>query len=83
MQSVQQPRPRVLFVEDEPSIYEPFSKALTREGFEPVVARTATRAIELAEGDFAIVLLDLTLPTATVATSAAPSAAPARSRSSC
>jgi DNA-binding response OmpR family regulator len=57
-----QPRPRVLFVEDEPSIYEPFSKALAREGFEPVIARTSTRAIELAEGDFAIVLLDLTLP---------------------
>jgi two-component system response regulator RegX3 len=53
----------VLFVEDEPSIYEPFSKALTREGFEPVVARTAAKALELAEdGDFAIVLLDLTLP---------------------
>ena len=56
-------RPRVLFVEDEASIYEPFSKALAREGFEPVVARTAARALELAEdGDFAIVLLDLTLP---------------------
>jgi two-component system response regulator RegX3 len=60
--AVQPSRPRVLFVEDEPSIYEPFSKALAREGFEPVVARTASRAIELAEGDFAIVLLDLTLP---------------------
>jgi DNA-binding response OmpR family regulator len=56
-------KPRVLFVEDEASIYEPFSKALAREGFEPVVARTAARALELAEdGDFAIVLLDLTLP---------------------
>jgi two-component system, OmpR family, response regulator RegX3 len=56
-------KPRVLFVEDEPSIYEPFSKALAREGYEPVVARTAARALELAEdGDFAIVLLDLTLP---------------------
>ena len=55
-------RPRVLFVEDEPSIYEPFTKALSREGFEPVVARTAARALELADGDFAIVLLDLTLP---------------------
>jgi len=53
----------VLFIEDEASIYEPFSKALAREGFEPVVARTAARALELAEGgDFAIVLLDLTLP---------------------
>ena len=56
-------KPRVLFVEDEASIYEPFSKALSREGFEPVVAPTAKRALELAEaGDFAIVLLDLTLP---------------------
>jgi two-component system, OmpR family, response regulator RegX3 len=56
-------RPRVLFVEDEPSIYEPFSKALAREGFEPVVARTAARALELADDDdFAIVLLDLMLP---------------------
>jgi two-component system response regulator RegX3 len=55
--------PRVLFVEDEASIYEPFSKALAREGFEPVVAPTAKRALELAEDDdFAIVLLDLTLP---------------------
>ena len=56
-------RPRVLFVEDESSISDPFSKALAREGYEPVVARTAARALELAEeGDFAIVLLDLTLP---------------------
>jgi two-component system response regulator RegX3 len=56
-------KPRVLFVEDESSIYEPFSRALAREGFEPVVAATAARALELAEdGDFAIVLLDLTLP---------------------
>ena len=53
----------MLFVEDEPNIYEPFSKALSREGFEPVVARTAARALELAQdGGFAIVLLDLTLP---------------------
>jgi two-component system, OmpR family, response regulator RegX3 len=56
-------KPRVLFVEDEPSIFEPFSKALAREGFEPVVARTAAKALQLAQGgDFAIVLLDLTLP---------------------
>jgi DNA-binding response OmpR family regulator len=53
----------VLFVEDERGISEPFSKALAREGFEPVVAHTAARALELAEdGDWAIVLLDLTLP---------------------
>src|SRR4051794_12055528 len=31
---------RILFVEDEPSISDPFSKALVREGFEPMVART-------------------------------------------
>jgi two-component system response regulator RegX3 len=56
-------RPRVLFVEDERGISEPFSKALAREGFEPVVAHTAARALELAQdGDWAIVLLDLTLP---------------------
>jgi DNA-binding response OmpR family regulator len=56
-------RPRILFVEDEPSIFEPFSKALIREGFEPVVARTAADALDLArriEPD--LVLLDLTLP---------------------
>ena len=42
-------RPRILFVEDERSISEPFSKALAREGFEPHVAGTAARALELAE----------------------------------
>ena len=56
-------RPRVLFVEDERSIFEPFSKALAREGFDPVVAPTAKRALELAtDQDFALILLDLTLP---------------------
>jgi DNA-binding response OmpR family regulator len=56
-------RSRILFVEDEPSIYEPFSKALTREGFEPVVARTAADALDLAERvEPDLVLLDLTLP---------------------
>jgi two-component system, OmpR family, response regulator RegX3 len=56
-------RPRVLFVEDERGIAEPFAKALSRDGFEPVVARTAARALELADdGDWAIVLLDLNLP---------------------
>ncbi len=56
-------RPRILFVEDEASISEPFSHALRREGFEPVVAATAARALELAgRDDFDLVLLDLTLP---------------------
>ncbi len=56
-------RPLVLFVEDEPSIYEPFSAALSREGFEPVVASTlaeARAAVASREPD--LVLLDLGLP---------------------
>ena len=57
------PKPKVLFVEDESSISGPFSKALAREGFEPVVAATAKRALELAEEiEPDIVLMDLTLP---------------------
>ena len=56
-------KPKVLFVEDESSISGPFSKALAREGFEPIVAATAKRALELAEEiEPDIVLLDLTLP---------------------
>ena len=56
-------RPKVLFVEDETSISGPFSRALAREGFEPIVAGTAARALELAESiEPDIVLLDLTLP---------------------
>ncbi|HEY7631632.1 MAG TPA: response regulator transcription factor [Thermoleophilaceae bacterium] len=56
-------RPRILFVEDERSISEPFSHALEREGFEPVVAKTAAEALQLADRiDPALVLLDLMLP---------------------
>ena len=54
---------RILFVEDEESISEPFSRALAREGFEPVVTRTAAGALELADRiEPDLVLLDLTLP---------------------
>jgi two-component system, OmpR family, response regulator RegX3 len=54
---------RVLFVEDEAHIYEPFSRALERNGFQPVIARTAAEALELAESsDPDLVLLDLNLP---------------------
>jgi two-component system, OmpR family, response regulator RegX3 len=54
---------RILFVEDEPSISDPFSRALAREGFEPVVARGAREALALAErSSFDLVLLDLALP---------------------
>ncbi len=56
-------RPKILFVEDEISISEPFSHALRREGFDATVAGTAARALELAGRDeFDLVLLDLTLP---------------------
>src|SRR4051794_312960 len=56
-------RTRILLVEDEESISEPFSRALAREGFEPTVARTAADALRLAElTDPQLVLLDLMLP---------------------
>src|SRR4051794_32874149 len=54
---------RILFVEDEPSISDPFSKALAREGFEAIVARTGREALALAERmPPDLVLLDLNLP---------------------
>jgi DNA-binding response OmpR family regulator len=54
---------RVLLVEDEASISEPFSHALAREGFEPILAATLAQARErLSEREPDIVLLDLTLP---------------------
>jgi two-component system, OmpR family, response regulator RegX3 len=56
-------RPCILLVEDEESISDPFSRALAREGFEPVVARTAADALKLAAlVDPELVLLDLMLP---------------------
>ena len=54
---------RILFVEDERSIYEPFGQALSRNGFEPLVARTCREARDLAErAEPDLVLLDLGLP---------------------
>jgi DNA-binding response OmpR family regulator len=54
---------RILFVEDETVISEPFSQALRRAGFEPVVARTAAQALEMADRlEPDLVLLDLRLP---------------------
>ncbi len=56
-------RPRILFVEDEDSISEPFSQALERSGFQTTVARTAAGALEAAERLAPdLVLLDLRLP---------------------
>jgi DNA-binding response OmpR family regulator len=55
--------PRILFVEDEPSIAEPFSQALRRAGFEPTTVGTAADALaRAAELEPDLVLLDLTLP---------------------
>ena len=57
------PPRKILFVEDEAAIFEPFSKALRRNGFEPVVAQTASEALKLAgRFDPDLVLLDLNLP---------------------
>lgn len=63
MEMTERAAPRVLFVEDEDSISEPFTRALAKAGFEPVNAATATAALELFERispDF--ILLDLSLP---------------------
>jgi DNA-binding response OmpR family regulator len=54
---------RILIVEDEASIAEPFARLLRREGFETFVARTAADALDLARSaDPDLVLLDLALP---------------------
>ena len=51
----------MLFVEDEESISGPFSSALRREGFDPVVCGTLAEA-RAAGREFDLVLLDLMLP---------------------
>ena len=57
------PSGRILVVEDEDSISQPFAEALRRAGFEPLVTRTAAGALELAsEAEPDLVMLDLTLP---------------------
>ncbi|MGB7587140.1 MAG: response regulator transcription factor [Solirubrobacterales bacterium] len=57
------PGGRILVVEDESSISEPFAEALRRAGFEPVVTGTAAGALQLAaEAEPDLVMLDLALP---------------------
>jgi two-component system response regulator RegX3 len=57
------PAPRILLVEDERSIAEPFARLLGREGFEAEIAGTVAQAIELFDrGPHDLVLLDLNLP---------------------
>jgi two-component system response regulator RegX3 len=54
---------RILFVEDESAIAEPFGRALAREGFDVVGARSIAEARErFARRAPDLVLLDLTLP---------------------
>ena len=56
-------RTRILFVEDEQAISDPFCKALERAGFEPVTARSGAEGLALAERIHPdLVLLDLNLP---------------------
>ena len=57
------PGGRILVVEDEASISEPFAEALRRAGFDPVLTETAAGALELAEqAEPDLVMLDLALP---------------------
>jgi len=61
--SSQSPGGRILVVEDEESISQPFAEALRRAGFEAVVTATAAGAIALADSeDPDLVMLDLALP---------------------
>jgi two-component system response regulator RegX3 len=54
---------RILFVEDEPAIAEPFGRTLRREGFDVVAARSVSEArARFARQPPDLVLLDLTLP---------------------
>ena len=53
----------ILLVEDEPGIQLAIRGLLRREGHETTVASTGTEAMELfADGDFDLVLTDLSLP---------------------
>jgi len=61
--STQSPGGRILVVEDEESISQPFAEALRRAGFEAVVTGTAAGAIALADSEEPdLVMLDLALP---------------------
>jgi two-component system response regulator RegX3 len=61
--ATQAPSGRILVVEDEESISQPFAEALRRAGFEAIVTGTAAGALELAESEEPdLVMLDLALP---------------------
>ncbi len=55
--------PRVLIVEDEPSIADNIQYSLESEGFVPSLASTGAEALrQIREDDFALVVLDIGLP---------------------
>lgn len=55
--------PRVLLVEDEPTVAEPLAFLLTREGFIVTTAATGAQALELFHTQpFDLILLDVMLP---------------------
>jgi len=57
------PGARILFVEDEPAIADPFGRALARDGFDVVAARSIAEARDrFSRRTPDLVLLDLTLP---------------------
>ncbi len=59
----QSPGGRILVVEDEESISQPFAEALRRAGFEALVTGTAAGALALADSESPdLVMLDLALP---------------------
>ncbi|HEX5928283.1 MAG TPA: response regulator transcription factor [Solirubrobacterales bacterium] len=61
--AAQAPSGKILVVEDEESISQPFAEALRRANFEAVVTATAAGALELAESERPdLVMLDLILP---------------------
>ena len=68
-------QPRILFVEDEPSISDPFSKALVRAGFEPVDGAHRPRGAR-ARGA-------ASSPTSSCSTSTCPTRTAATWRASC
>ncbi len=63
MKAMEEPGARVLLVEDEDSIAQPFSRSLEAAGFVPIGAKTAASALEMFERlSPDLVVLDLSLP---------------------
>ncbi len=55
-------RPRVLVVEDEPSVRELLTYALSRHGFDVITVPSAEDAVPLLTGPFEVLLTDISLP---------------------